>query len=777
MNMGERGEPHGVAVVEEGQLEPQWIDWNDFPKHHRFVFGSDWNQEYIGKYVKPHDVVEVHAAPNEMGSAAFSEAVAAIPAVDIRTLPVKNGAGDAAPAFALSLDEALESWVDETLVGPKQKLAPEMAVQLKMLGRELLKQVPEAKAITPIAPYVAVKGVRVQNFCAIRGPLQFDMPEGAVLIQGLMGVGKTSLMDALTWCLFGSTTPRKAGSHGASLRADEVVHDDTGEACVEVQLQVGDDEVLIVRTKKRGSSSKVAIEGIDPGISDHQEQIHRILGIDLDLWRTCVYLGQGAVGTFVTDADRRRKDLLSMAFGLNACPPAQKLARDKAKLYDLKAEKVRIELAGDEKVLQVLQESDFAEQIQAWDQERTQHLSAIRASGEQASVMVSECTKHLEAEPRWLESQQKYQEHLEALTKSLVRQSPQAQVASLQRELGGFQAERSMLERDLVLAKEAMVQHLDGQLACPTCGREFDPAMREQHAQELEQKVQSLQQTMKTFDVKISNVAEKLDAINTQGSTQREGVETQLDDCNENLAKCAEALNQFVRIKANKADAERRLHEARGEYAKREAQINPFLAKQAEKDERVKTLQAKIRADQAEQEGHEAQAFQFDFWDRGFGPKGLPVLVLRAALHELELYANQFMAKLLHGRIYCQLAMADDDLKILFFELDKVTQQPRERRYEQLSGGQRRCVELAFNPFALSEMIFNRCGVRFSLLVVDELTTHLGQAEKPIICDILGNLDRESIVVIDHDPTVQGEFDVVLEMKHDGGAVSVERAA
>ena len=134
-----------------------------------------------------------------------------------------------------------------------------------------------------------------------------------------------------------------------------------------------------------------------------------------------------------------------------------------------------------------------------------------------------------------------------------------------------------------------------------------------------------------------------------------------------------------------------------------------------------------------------------------------------------------FMGQLLAGKVYCQLTMEGDNLRVDFYETkDGVV---RERRYEQLSGGQRRCVELAFSPFALSEMVFARCGVRVPLLVIDELTTHMGAEEKPIVCEILRMLDRDTILVIDHDTAVQGEFDVVYEVTNNGKGVVIERAA
>lgn len=73
------------------------------------------------------------------------------------------------------------------------------------------------------------------------------------------------------------------------------------------------------------------------GVLDQQNLVNNIVGLDFDTWRMCVYLGQGispdvlavdnlqlasqrydagAVSNFVTDADKRRKELLSRALNL-----------------------------------------------------------------------------------------------------------------------------------------------------------------------------------------------------------------------------------------------------------------------------------------------------------------------------------------------------------------------------------------------------------------------------------------------------------------------------
>jgi hypothetical protein len=62
---------------------------------------------------------------------------------------------------------------------------------------------------------------------------------------------------------------------------------------------------------------------------------------------------------------------------------------------------------------------------------------------------------------------------------------------------------------------------------------------------------------------------------------------------------------------------------------------------------------------------------------------------------------RSFLAILLQGRINCTLSMDGDDLQIDFHEFDQVSGKLRARSFTQLSGGQRRCAELAFSPVRL----------------------------------------------------------------------------
>ena len=757
MNFGERGMPHGVAVIEQGTPAPHFIDFEDFPKHHRLIYGGAWDAAPI----REQDIVEVHVPPEFMGSERLAEAVESLPAEDIRTLAKEDEDVTAAPSIALSLEEAMVRFIEDTGAADVDRY------RLRQLGQAILNEIPEARSVQALSPEVSIDAVRVRDFCGIRGVYDFTFDDGVTLIHGPMGSGKTSLMDGLTWAFFGQTTPRKAGSHGASLRADEVVHDDATECEVKVILshKKRKREIVVTRTKKRGSGSKVRVTGIKApdGISDAQALVHAVLGIDQSLWRTCVYLGQGAVGNFVTDADKNRKELLSMAFGLDACPPALSETRTRLKAVRQKADVLSAQIGADEQVIETLQGLDFAPQITQWEAQKKAALEAHQADGESAKEAIAACDHHLTTEAEWLQSKAQHEAHLTQLTDSLAKNKPQDRVPELTRQLGATEAERTRLDHEDRRIRDELRKSVDGGAVCPTCSRPFDASAGEYHIQNLENQLQGLASQKQSFEAKIANLQQALRDAQTQDDAATRTISQQIEESREALKQCGEALNTIAVIKSNRADAERRLSDARIAYVRQEKEVNPFLAKQEEAQTKITSLQSKLAADRVQLEAYQEQIGDLEVWERGFGAKGIPVIVLRGALHELESYANSFLAKLMQGRIFCRLAIEGESLRILLFEVDPDTGKVHERRYEQLSGGQRRCVELAFNPFALGEMVFARSGVRVSTLIVDELTTHLSAEAKPLVCDILRDLNRRSVVVIDHDQAVQSEFDQIHE--------------
>lgn len=774
LNFGEMGEPKGVAIITPDRVEPEWFPFTGFPRHHRLTWGEPYEEE-----IRSLDVVELYMPREILGTEEAQRAIHELPAEDVRPLPldVIEEDEDKAPSFALTLDEALVAYVEEqhreeeTHAGGAEWDAGEMI----SFGKGLLAEIPEAYAVQPMTSRVEIERVSVRDFCAIRDTVDLDLERrGLMLIKGPIGSGKTSLIDAVTWCLYGQTSPRKAGSGNATYRGDEVVHDNADDCEVEVTLYLPElnKRLSVVRRKKRGKGAKAKIEGdftVPSGIDDTQQIIDHVIGLDYDLWRTCVSLGQGAVGNFTTDADKARKQLLSRAHGLTVCPVAQKLARDRLAPVRVRADKIQMDTTAEERALEVLDDTDYTVQIEQWESQRQADLDTYAREADACRKAIQTCDENLATKGQWIEMKERHEEHVAQLQAQLGALPVNERLFELEREHGGAAHEQSILQQQLAKAKHEHAQLRDSfertgaKLPCPTCGKPMDNSASEKVVRDKQNEVERLNNSIASFNARLHNLAAKISDLRKGHTSQHEQIQAQIEESRQALQQIGTALNTFVQFESNRQQNERRLQEVNALWQKRHDETNPFESRaraHAEKAEQVRQRIEQLRAEGQELAAHR---HRLEFWADAFGPKGLPVLVLRTALYELQHYANHFLAQILHGRIFAELAMTSDSLQIRFFE-QCPDGEVRERRYEQLSGGMRRCVELAFSPFALSEMVFNRCGVRVPLLMIDELTTHLGQEEKPLVCEMLRSLDRDTILVVDHDIQVQGEFDEVCEL-------------
>lgn len=777
LDIGERDQPHGIALVTNEQTEPTWIDLDLFPRYWRLNYGDAWDLSEI----KENDIVEVQGSPDEMEHPDFVKAIAEIPAT-VRTATKDLPAEKGTPSFALKLDDAIDAYVNQEL---ESVAHPFDVMDLLALGRNILSEVPEAKAIPPLGPAVSIKEITMKDFCVLPGELTVPVSEmHRALITGPIGIGKTAIADASGWCFYGTTTPRKAGQAGATLRADDVINDYATECMVSCKVVVSGYKkiITVTRKRKRGKSSTVTIDGIEikAGIADQQQLVQHVIGYPHELWRACVSLGQGAVANFATDADKRRKDLLSGAFDLGACPAAQKVAKKrldvvKATLQDTQQQSI---VATTQK--ETLGTQDFKEQIGQWQLVKRTELDAFTTAGNEAKAKITQCDELLVGEEKWLASKKQHDLRIQNVTKQLADLRPTAKIADLQRQYGALEAERAIVERDRNNAKTGLnaliEQSSTGVAVCSECGQVLPTESVEQHIQSHEANVRSKETELVSFQSRLSNISIELDALNTGGTEQKEQLEATIQESREALKKCDAALPQFTRIRTNKEEAERTLAKARTDYSAKAAMKNPFEEQAELNRKKIEELSAKIETLNLEATKLSAEKDSLSFWVEGFSPKGLPVLVLRTALYELETAANRYITKMLDGKVYCRLKMDGDDLQVQYFERD-LHGNIHERMYEKLSGGQRRCVELAFAPFALSDLIFSRCGVRINLLAIDELTTHLGQAEKKRVCEILEAIDRENVIAIDHDLTVQGHFDSVYELVRTSEQATLELAS
>lgn len=162
--------------------------------------------------------------------------------------------------------------------------------------------------------------LELKNFLPYRSPdpLRFEGIHLACLT-GPNGAGKSSLLDAITWALWGRARAK---------RDEELIH--MGQSDMYIQLDF-EQEGVVYRVLRRRARSKRATGTLDlfilendkprlenePSMRATQDKINRILRLDYETFVHSAFLQQGKADAFTTKNPAERKRILSDILGLD----------------------------------------------------------------------------------------------------------------------------------------------------------------------------------------------------------------------------------------------------------------------------------------------------------------------------------------------------------------------------------------------------------------------------------------------------------------------------
>ena len=174
----------------------------------------------------------------------------------------------------------------------------------------------------------------IEGFTAFRERQEIDFePLELFVITGPTGAGKTSILDAIAFALYGEV-PRIGSRKGTA----DVISLGTDRAAVEFEFRVGDTrppprrapDLPSTRASPPRSSARRGPTGCrsrPAGVTEANEQIQELVGLDFDGFTRAVILPQGEFHRFLKgEAADRRKVLVLAARGLllpadgGACP-------------------------------------------------------------------------------------------------------------------------------------------------------------------------------------------------------------------------------------------------------------------------------------------------------------------------------------------------------------------------------------------------------------------------------------------------------------------------
>lgn len=191
--------------------------------------------------------------------------------------------------------------------------------------------------------------LEIEGFTCYRDKqvIRFEHVEGPLAIAGPTGSGKSTVLDAMLFALYGRV-PR------VSNRVAKLVSQGMTRAAIRFEFDLGDARYRLVRTVYSNTNPSAAqLERVDTnqrladGVRAVDDHVRQLLGLDLDAFVQSVILPQGRFAEFLTSEPRKRRELLMDLLGLSVYGRMHGIANEDARVARAAAESRRKSLTED----------------------------------------------------------------------------------------------------------------------------------------------------------------------------------------------------------------------------------------------------------------------------------------------------------------------------------------------------------------------------------------------------------------------------------------------
>lgn len=296
-----------------------------------------------------------------------------------------------------------------------------------------------------------------ENFLSFQS-LEFNLSTpGITLLAGDNGAGKSSIFDALVWCMFGTTLKGLAG--------DDVVNVNTKKDClVSVTIDLDGTQLVIQRARKHKEYKNALIlyhNGLDVSewdIKSTQDKIETLLGFDRTLFTNSSVFAQGFSQFFATLSDREQKELIERFVDAKDYDAAYELAKtEQSALLDVVKTQENTVYRCNTLIDSIRDDIlDAEEKFKTFDDEKKDQLDELEQDLRKSMMSAKAKTKQLKAIKVNLVNLETRLEELESaeskVCKTCGQKLPDKQseiLASVRREISSADRERYQIELEI----------------------------------------------------------------------------------------------------------------------------------------------------------------------------------------------------------------------------------------------------------------------------------------------------------------------------------------
>lgn len=575
------------------------------------------------------------------------------------------------------------------------------------------------------------------------------------------GSGKSSIWEAISWCLTGSTI---RGSKSVSN-----VNIEKSGALVDLSFNCDNNAVRLIRSRdhdKFKTNLQIFINGKDlsgKGIREGEAILQDILpDLTADLIGSVIILGQGLPCKLSSRTPAGRKELLEKLTKSDFMIEDIK-NRLSSRKNNLQSELTRI----NGNLIELNVKKNACEREISSSREKLASMNIDKAKSRYS--IVSEKLEEL------TQTEKTMQINLARLEQRAADLSAQYDLLSLnkttieneirdeyEKELDGLSQEIATKNAEINVNKSELRKALQAPALCPTCGRPLDTNRVEINTNTIQQHIAELTQALDVLLTTKRNLSEQYE---TELKIKTSDILDQLDQCTKDKS---EVSNDIRSINISSRGLYDDISSLTGEKAFLESEIRHFNETVGELNNTINIscnelndLNSKILYNNKEMEdtsrrqdiiGKMITSANRDF--RGYLLSGI----------------IQYIDNLM--RHYCQTVFGHS---MLNFKLDGNSLDILycDRYYESLSGGERQKIDLIVQ-LAVRKMLCNLTDFSSNIIVLDEIFDAMDKLSCQKTIDFLTNelCDVESIYVITHHDDLQIPCDHEIKVIKDRNGIS-----
>ncbi|MEN9626652.1 MAG: hypothetical protein RL557_980 [archaeon] len=662
-------------------------------------------------------------------------------------------------------------------------------------------------------------------------------PKGSTLLSGDIGSGKTTILLAIEFALFGLQPSQKAN---ALLRTDK------DEATVCLELEIEDKPIIIERTLKKNKksitqdSATIIIDNqrFEESITEIKSKVLKVLNYPQEfskktnlLYKFTVYTPQEEMKQIILESEDTRLNTLRHVFGIDkykrieentsllTAKLREKTRINEALLTNLEKEK---ELCNQKKEnmkklqeKKVVEEKEYNEKVEA-RKTRENNLKKIEDKVNEKRSLQTEKAKtdilHAEKESQ-LKSMQKNVAALQDEVRESKKISFNEEEYNAVNQRIKFQEEKekelqkeyietiSIIHASESRKKEAgnLKNKIISLEKCPTCLQGVSHEYKKNIVDNADNEVTTTEKTIQQLLSKKAEQVKKIEEVKKvieefrSKKSSMEILKIKKENIQDKEKRVADMEKQLKTIEQDVKMLKKHIETI--ENAIKEFERYDVLFKERETELKKAKEEENYAAIKKAETNREIQYLEQDINERIQQIAEKEKLKQQTEkIRELEYWISEkFLEIILFTEKQVMNALKEEFSKLfskwfsilvsesLSAKLDEdfspiIEQQDYEIDYEYLSGGERTAIALAYR-LSLNQVINSMLSniKTANLIILDEPTDGFSYQQLDKMRDVLGQLSVEQLIIVSHEPKIESFVDNIIRIKKEKGISSVEK--